>query len=289
MGLTKDQRRGLIGTIGIHALVVLMLFFLAFVTPLPLPGEEGVEVNLGYSDQGMGKIQPKPSNPPAQAKPKDVAKPKPKVVEQTSSDKAEEIKTQNTEEAPAIEEKKEKKKEEQPKKEEKKQEEVKPQPQPKQVEELVEEKVEEVKEPDPVTDPRAMYPGKSKDTPAGNQGITGQPGDQGKPDGDPVTDTYEGLGGEGNGISFSLKGRKAKHLPKPTYDSEEQGRVVVTIYVNKYGEVTRAVAGARGTTVSDQKLHKMAREAALRAKFSSNPEAPEIQKGMITYTFVKLN
>ncbi len=288
MGLTKDQRRGLIGTIIVHSVLAVMLMFMAFVTPLPLPGEEGVEVNLGYSDQGMGQIQPKPKHQPAQTKPKPAPKPKPKVVEQTSTDQAEEIKTQNTEEAPAIEEKKEKKKEE-PKKEEKKQEEVKPQPKPQTNEEVVEEKVEEVKEPDPVADPRAMYRGKSKDAQGGDQGITGQPGDQGKPDGDPVTDTYDGLGGAGNGTSFDLGGRTKKHLPLPDYDSEEQGKVVVTIYVDKYGKVTRAVPGARGTTVSDPKLHRLAKAAALRAKFSSDPEAPEEQKGTITYTFVKMN
>jgi len=34
------------------------LIFLSFTTPLPLPGEEGVEVNLGMDMQGSGTIQP---------------------------------------------------------------------------------------------------------------------------------------------------------------------------------------------------------------------------------------
>ena len=43
----KDRGIAIAGTIAVHALVVLVLFLMAFRTPLPLPGEEGVEVDLG--------------------------------------------------------------------------------------------------------------------------------------------------------------------------------------------------------------------------------------------------
>ena len=62
----KDRGIAIVGTIVVHALVVLVLFLMAFRTPLPLPGEEGVEVDLGMMDQGMGNIQPeKPAIPMA--------------------------------------------------------------------------------------------------------------------------------------------------------------------------------------------------------------------------------
>ena len=62
----KDRSIAAVGTVIVHALIVLVLFLMAFRTPLPLPGEEGVEVDLGMMDQGMGNIQPeKPAIPMA--------------------------------------------------------------------------------------------------------------------------------------------------------------------------------------------------------------------------------
>ena len=62
----KDKGIAAAGTIVVHALAVLVLLLMAFRTPLPLPGEEGVEVDLGMMDQGMGNIQlEKPAIPMA--------------------------------------------------------------------------------------------------------------------------------------------------------------------------------------------------------------------------------
>ena len=52
----KDKGIAAAGTIVVHALALLILFLMAFRTPLPLPGEEGVEVDLGMMNQGMGNI-----------------------------------------------------------------------------------------------------------------------------------------------------------------------------------------------------------------------------------------
>jgi len=93
----------------------------------------------------------------------------------------------------------------------------------------------------------------------------------------------------GDGVSFNLEGRGSVHLPKPAYDTPEQGKVVVTIWVNKQGKVTRALEGAKGTTITSLKLRKLARDAALKAVFTPDPNAPELQKGTITYNFVRIN
>jgi hypothetical protein len=100
---------------------------------------------------------------------------------------------------------------------------------------------------------------------------------------------YEGTGGTGNGISYSLGGRGSLNLHKPSYDSREQGKVVVTIKVDRQGAVISAVPGAKGTNVSDQKLWNLAKDAALRSKFSPDSNAPEFQVGTITYNFIRQN
>lgn len=259
----KDRVRALIGTALFHALLLVAVIFLSLTTPLPLPGEEGVEVNLGYSDQGMGDIQPMT---PAAASPVD---PSP------ASSSPEEIATQEVEEVPMIRE--------QPKPRERRPEEVKPKPEP-----SAEPKKTEPEQPK--VDPRALYPGRQTgQTSGGNQGETGQPGDQGKPTGSPDASGYDGQGGAGDGISFSLEGRKAALLPKPDTRFNETGTVVVTIWVDRSGKVTRAVPGARGTNTPSATLRRLAEEAALRARFSPKPDGPEEQKGTITYHFLIRN
>lgn len=254
----KSRIAGIAGTILFHALLVVALLFLAFHTPLPLPGEEGIEVNLGNSDDGMGDIQP------------EIPSLAPKAAPQPSQNKAEdELVKENTEEAPAID--KNKKKTDKPK--------PTPVTKPTPV-------VETPKEP--AVNQKALYPGKStKTSQGGNQGITGKPGDQGKPNGTPGSTNYEGNGGKGNGISFDLGGRGSRSLPKPTYNSPEQGKIVVSIKVDREGKVTYASAGAKGTTISEINLRQQAESAARKTLFKPDANAPEEQRGTITYVFVK--
>ncbi|MBE0661661.1 MAG: energy transducer TonB [Bacteroidales bacterium] len=264
--MSKEERNktyAFIGTALFHALLLLLFILFALRTPLPLPGEEGVEVSLGYTDAGMGREQPsvvQPASAPA---------PRPEPSEQK-----EEIVTQTTEETVAI-----------PAQEEEK---IEPKPQPPKPEPKVEPKPDPEPEP-PKVDPRALYPPRTQESQTGqNEGATGQAGDQGRPDGSPDRPSNEGIGGAGEGISFSLSGRSAVDLPDPEYPSREECNVVVTIWVDKVGKVISATAGARGTTTTDPALRKAAEQAALRARFSPNPDAPE-QTGTITYNFRRRN
>ncbi len=264
----KNKISGIAATILFHAGLLLLLLFMALRTPLPLPGEEGVEVNLGYDETGMGTDQ-QPEPAPAQVPPP-ASRPEPEPEE-------EEYLAQDVEEAPVIEQKKvePKKKEPEP---------VKPKPEPEQ------KVVEPQPEPQPKVNPNALYKGKStSSTQGGQEGTTGQPGDQGNPNGKPGVDNYTGSGGAGDGIGFDLGGRGSRSLHKPSYDSKEQGKVVVTIRVDRQGNVTSAVPGAKGTNVSDQTLWNVAKDAALRSKFIADANAPEIQVGTITYTFIRQN
>ena len=258
----RDKRSkiaAILGTLVFHVLLVVALLFMAFRTPLPLPGEEGVEVNLGYSDEGMGDIQPEeaallPNTAPSQPTP-------------TADDEAV---TENNEETPSVEKINNKKAKDNPKPIV-----TKPQPEvPKQ----------------PTVNQNALYKGKSSQTKTGgSQGITGKPGDQGNPNGTPGSNNYQGGGGKGNGISYDLGGRGATSLPKPVYNSPEQGFIVVSIKVDRQGNVTYASAGAKGTTITEIGLRQQAEIAAKKTKFVPNPDAPEEQRGTITYKFVKQN
>jgi len=78
-------------------------------------------------------------------------------------------------------------------------------------------------------------------------------------------------------------------LPKPSYDSKEQGKVVVTIWVNAEGRVVRVIEGTKGTTVTDQRLLAVAKDSALKAGFTPHPKATELQKETITYIFIRQN
>ena len=262
----KHKYKGIAGTILVHAIILLLLIILGFTTALPLPEEGGVEVNLGYSDQGMGMVQPKEIPVVQQKAPPPRPQPKPDVVE--------EVVTQDTEDAPAELETKETEVEEIP------------------VEEVPVEEVKEeivVKE-EPKVNPAAMYKGKStQSTETGNEGITGEPGDQGKPTGTVDSKNYLGKGGFGDGPSYSLGGRTHRMLPLPSKNFAENGTVVVQITVNKAGKVVKAVAIDKGSNTTNSALRKLAEEAAKKAIFNAKADAAEFQRGTITYHFIVKN
>ena len=72
---------------------------------------------------------------------------------------------------------------------------------------------------------------------------------------------------------------------KPSYSAQLAGTVVVQIKVDQYGNVTEAIPGAEGTTVTDKNLWNAARNAALKAHFNQSADAPPVQMGTITYIF----
>ena len=243
----KDKGIAIVGTIVFHALAVLVLFLMAFKTPLPLPGEEGVEVDLGMMDQGMGNLQPETPAIPMAAQP-----------QQETSKSEEEIVAQNDDEAPALEKPKTTKpKQEQP-----------------------------TETPKPTVNQRALFKGSNNPQAGGSEGITGQPGDQGKPNGLAGIKQYDEQGGKGNGTGYDLGGRGAKSLHRPSDDFTEEGVVVVDIWVDRAGKVTRAEVARKGTTLINNDMRQKAIQAALRSTFASDPNAPEEQHGTITYTFV---
>ena len=56
MTLSMDlDRRGLIGTIAFHLIILTLFLFFGFRTSLPLPGEAGILVNFGDVDLASGE------------------------------------------------------------------------------------------------------------------------------------------------------------------------------------------------------------------------------------------
>lgn len=74
-------------------------------------------------------------------------------------------------------------------------------------------------------------------------------------------------------------------IPRANYPVKDEGKVVVTIWVDPYGTVKRALAGADGTTTVNQELLSAARNAAMQTHFSPSGKAPALQEGTITYDF----
>jgi len=112
-----------------------------------------------------------------------------------------------------------------------------------------------------------------------------QKGVKGSENGDPASTKYYGNTNKSGDPNYNLAGREALTKPKEQPNCEEEGRVVVSIEVNKKGKVVRAVSGVKGSTNTADCLLKPAREAALNTNWNADPNAPNIQKGTIIYQF----
>lgn len=270
-----------------HILLALIIFFVTFRIEIPEPTEEGLLVNFGFDQTGDGLFEPAPEpvSPP----------PPPPSAGAAAAEEA--ILTQEFEEAVEV-----KKKEPSPEElrkqaearaaDQKRREEA--EAERKRIEQETAERLKREEEQRRVDQANARARNAFSNT--ANTGTTGQSegvaggqGNQGVKEGTVGAPNYGPGGGQGNStISYDLGGRGAQSLPKPVYDIQVDGKVIVEVTVDKAGNVTNAVAGRPGSTTLDATLLRIAREAAMKAKFDRSSEAPEIQKGTITYIF-KLN
>jgi TonB family protein len=311
------HKRGLIGTVIIHGVVLVLLLLFGFFTPLPLPGEEGILVNFGDSETGFGAEEPAPSeSAPLKDQEEKVAeaKPTPPPPQKKVAPPAEKevLLTQDMEKTVAMETAKKKKEAEKAKdlekekilKEKREQERLEKQQQVeaerlRQAEIARQKKEEEQRLAIAAAEQRKVgeinnraknaFGGNGKgasDSKSTSQGVTYGSGNQGSPGGTAGAEKYGPGGGIGNGVSFSLDGRSAQSLPKPYYPGNEEGVVVVQVTVNKTGVVTKAEAGVRGSNTADTELIAAAKKAALQARFNVDESAPAYQVGTITYRFV---
>jgi|ERR1035437_1227573 hypothetical protein len=134
------------------------------------------------------------------------------------------------------------------------------------------------------SNPNAEY--KKGGDKSGGKGITNKPGYQGNPNGNPNSNNYNGEPGDGgDGTSFTLGNRKTVHKEFPDVQNiNEKAIVVINIWVDKQGNVTRAERGL-GTRSANPFYINKAIDAALKVKWEPKSDAPELQMGKIKYVF----
>ena len=253
-------------------MLIFLCFFISWVQPVEPqpPVEEGIEVNLGNSDKGLGDNQPYlPGKPSAEDKEK-YTPPKVAAVEKEPV-KDVETDDNNKEEAPVVKKA------------------IAPKPNATKIpdkEVIKKPAAKPVKQPEttptpPKPHPKAVFHGVNGTgtggndaddyKPGGNQGIAGGHGDQGAPGGNPNSNNYTG-GGHGNGgvaISRGLNGRHITGVPSFTDDFNENAKVAVDIHVDAAGNVVDATYQPRGSTTSEASMKAIALRKARQVKFNA--------------------
>ena len=300
---------GLIGSILIHLLLLLAFWWLTMNVIKPPEEEQGILINFGTSDEGIGEVQPITEAETTPKEQEEQAQPQPKTEESSKPDKKtpkpvveKKVKTVKDKKAPALPVKKKKKKTEKKKTESKpKKETVQPKKETtknktetekktetKKTETKPAPKKEESKEPVKKVDENSLFKGNKGNT-STSQGNKGdKEADMGSKMGkveisDNIGKISPGLGN--GGVGYSLKGRKLVSIPPINDKSPKVGKINIEITVDRNGKVTKAVYTSAGSTTNDSYLRGLALSAAKKAKFSAEPNGPEYQKGSITFTF----
>jgi len=300
---TKDKRNSAALTTVI-AVLILFLIFNFGMTYFDPPKEYGIAVNFGTNDFGSGNEQPKEALKPAkqeivEEEQVEEAAVEEEVVEEeivestpVQNDTAEDVITQNNEDAIAIKKKEDAKK----KKEADRIAEEKLRIEKERVAKIERKKLEDKKRAEKERKDKeakrkklnAMIGGISDgDGKAdGGEGDDDKAGDKGKINGDLNAYDYNANGGGGGGGNYILKNRKFIKRPYPKDDCvNEFGKVVVEIQVDRSGNVIKANPQGKGTNTISRCLKNRAKEAAMKAKFNPDSKAPAKQTGIIIYNF----
>lgn len=289
--MKRSKITGIIGTVGLHVLVLLLLFLLTLTKP-DVQEEGGVPVMLGNTEQAAGDADPYTMTevdvlpqPPASA-PEPESMPAEPEVKQPLITQAEE---------PSLQVKKEEPKKEKPKKEKKPlkktekktpqkepEKEVEPEKKPKKTEAEKRAEAERLAAQVAASKIAGAFGKGSKmgnkgnaETGAGLQGSTAGNSDAGK---------TTGVGWNG---AFDLNGRSLGEggLPKPIYNSgKDEACVIVDIVVNPAGKVIGTSINIKGTNTVNSAMRKAAEEAARKTRFNAIAGVDN-QIGTITYFF----
>ena len=266
----------LIGTIIIHLVLLLILYLGILRTTVPNE-DSGIFVNFGDISASIGAFEPQYS---ANTQRREVPPP---PTQRPTSTAENEIITQNKEETVALPEKKQ----EEPKKEEviddkAQREKAEAERIQREENERKQREEEQRRQQEAISNrvSNAFGMGSSPDNSQGD--ATTGTGNQGSPFGNTDTGANEGTGGFG---TFNLNGRSIGRggLPRPSYNSQEEGRIVVNIIVEPNGNVILAEIG-RGTNIDNSSMRNSAIDAAKRAKFNKI-QGTNNQSGTITYIY----
>ncbi len=285
-------------TTGVNAgILLILLFAAAWKMPGEGPGDyPGIEVNLGYDDQGTGDIEP--MTPIGEENATDTENPGGEPVEEVDN----EVESEAAEETPTVlpeatvtdpnsdvEIKEPEKKVEPVEKVESKKPPVKTEvPVVKPVEKKVEEKPKAVYKPSTTTNPTTTTTdagtGTGKEGTAGNQGDdVGKEGNKGVEGGTPGANVYKGTPGGGDGgTGLDLNGWNWDYIPKPAVPDGETGRVVFQIEVDENGELI-GYRKESGTVSSAAERACVAALSKLTFTKKAGAKVPEVSKGKITF------
>ncbi len=282
----KGEYIGALGTLLVHVAVIALLILVSFTVPQPDEDAGGVPVMMGNVESARGFDDP--SLVDVDVLDEDAAAPAETAPELPSE---QDLLTQTEEETVTL-----KPKTEEPKKETVKPKEVaKPKEPVKKPEKTEAEKAAEAKR---LAEEKAERERKAAEEAArkkvsgafgkgaqmeGNKGTSaGGTGTEGSKEGNSSTGAKTGTGGYG---TFDLGGRSlgTGSLPKPAYNVQEEGRVVVNITVNPAGQVISTGINPQTNTVSSA-LRKAAEDAAKKARFNT-VDGVTNQTGTITYYF----
>lgn len=282
----KGEYIGALGALLVHVAVIALLILVSFTVPQPDEDAGGVPVMMGNVESARGFDDP--SLVDVDVLDEDAAAPAETAPELPSE---QDLLTQTEEETVTL-----KPKTEEPKKETVKPKEVvKPKEPVKKPEKTEAEKAAEAKR---LAEEKAERERKAAEEAArkrvsgafgkgaqmeGNKGTSaGGTGTEGSKEGNSSTGAKTGMGGYG---TFDLGGRSlgTGSLPKPAYNVQEEGRVVVNITVNPAGQVISTGINPQTNTVSSA-LRKAAEDAAKKARFNT-VDGVTNQTGTITYYF----
>ena len=274
-GKKKGEYIGMLGALLVHVAIIALLILVSFTLPNN-QDEGGVPVMMGDVDASLGNYDPSTMVDVDVLPPEDV----PEVVESQETVEQEMI-TQTEEETVVIKPKVEPKKE---KPEVVKKPEKTAAEKAAEAKKLAEEKAERERKAAAEAAAKrvsgAFGKGAQMD---GSKGTANSgTGVEGSKDGNSSSGAKTGAGGYG---TFDLGGRSIGEggLPRPVYNVQEEGRVVVSITVNPAGHVI-ATSINRQTNTVNTALRKAAEDAAKSARFNA-VEGVNNQTGTITYYF----
>ena len=259
-------------------LLLLLLFKISMHAPIQLE-DEGIVITLGEADEGGGMPDALPMTDAITQVEQQPAAPLPAPAQPSQN----ELMVQKDEESLALSQQNEEDLKRQAEEEEliRKQKEEEARQETERIareKALAEQKAKEQQAIDKANQLAALFGQAGSSEGANAENATATPAATSK--GNPVGKSF----GQVDGNMWSLQGRSVKTMPKPSTDFLEQGKVVVSIRVDKAGNVVAASIGD-GTTISDRYTQQLALDAARRAKFT---EGDKEQIGSITYNF-KLN
>ncbi len=278
----RNNRIGWITSVGIHAAVFLLLFFMvAWRAPNPPLPEYGIELNFGLDDQGSGDLQPQTpvgNNAEGEEKPVETSA---QQTQESKEQPAEQASEENTNET-AVEEQAVSKVESPVKLKEQKKEQKE--------QKVVKEDTKAVPAKETVNDNKTDN---KKDVAAVAKGEPGNQGDDKKAVGDKGSEQGKidakalygtpGGGGGGNGIDLQMAGWAWAEQPQiPDLPDNENGRVVFEIECDENGDITGITTIERSLSPKAEQLLKDEIRRNSLQKLSAG-RAPERSKGKIIF------